>query len=73
MEKKRQKGSKGILTFKHKKAYKGELALEQERVRRKETWQSFKESEAREAITKGGYGPDLRIRSRYDNLEVSNS
>jgi len=54
--KKRQKGSKGIPAFKDKEAYQRELGLEQERIRRKKTLESLKESEEREVLERAGQG-----------------
>jgi len=42
--KKRQKSKKGITAFKGKEAYRWELDLEQQRIRRKRTLDALKES-----------------------------
>ena len=54
--KKKQRGVKGITAFKDKEAYQWELDLEQQRIRRKKTLESLKESEEREALEKTGQG-----------------
>ena len=54
--KKKQRGVKGITAFKDKEAYQWELDLEQQRIRRKRTLDSLKESVAREALEKAGQG-----------------
>ena len=62
--KKRQKSKKGITAFKDKEAYQWELDLEQQRIRRKKTLESLKESEAREALEKTGQGNLLTTKQR---------
>jgi hypothetical protein len=50
------KSNKGITAFTDKEAYQRELGLEQERIRRKKTLESLKESEEREAMERAGQG-----------------
>jgi hypothetical protein len=53
---KKQKNTKGLSALNDKNAYQRELGVEQERIRRKKTFDALKESQKREAMEKAGQG-----------------